>query len=77
MEHKLKISLSKEPKIDGMVACKSMTVKQRFLKKLGLDGERVAVIVPGDDVKIVTFDISDDAASSMPPKVERRSANAK
>lgn len=34
MEHNLKINVSKTPQKNGMVSCKTVSVKERLLKKL-------------------------------------------
>lgn len=55
MKHNLKISVSKEPKQDGIVACKQMNPKDRKFKSMlnGLSG--VMIIVPGNSVQDITI----------------------
>lgn len=36
MKHKLKISVSKEPQIDGIITCRNVTVRERLLRFLFL-----------------------------------------
>ena len=51
MEHTLKISVSKGPASGGIVSCRSISVRERFLRFLLGDKQRLAVIVPGDSVR--------------------------
>lgn len=55
MEHNLKINVSKTPQKNGMVSCKTVSVKERLLKKLFGETRKVMVIVPGDMVDNVTI----------------------
>lgn len=55
MEHNLKINVSKTPQKNGMVSCKTVSVKERLLKKLFGETCKVMVIVPGDMVDNVTI----------------------
>ncbi len=51
MEHTLKISVSKKPVNGGIVACRSISVRERFLRFLFGEKQRLAIIVPGDSVR--------------------------
>ena len=51
MEHTLKISVSKGPAQGGIVSCRSISVRERFLRFLLGDKQRLVVIVPGDSVQ--------------------------
>ena len=55
VKHNLKISVSKEPKQDGIVACKQMNPKDRKFKSMlnGMSG--VMIIVPGNSVQDITI----------------------
>ncbi|MBQ7293111.1 MAG: hypothetical protein IJW79_05160 [Clostridia bacterium] len=55
MKHNLKINVSKTPQKDGMVSCKTVSVKERLLKKLFGETRKVMVIVPGDMVDSITI----------------------
>ena len=55
MKHNLKINVSKTPQKDGMVSCKTVSVKERLLKKLFGETRKVMVIVPGDMVDNITI----------------------
>jgi len=50
MRHSLKISVSKEPQTAGIVTCRSVTIRERLLKFLLGDRQRVTVLIPGDSV---------------------------
>ena len=50
MKHTLKICVSKHPASRGVVACRSMTIRERFLRLLFGDKAKLTVIVPGDTV---------------------------
>lgn len=51
MKHTLQISVSKKPTNDGIVACRRVSVRERFLRFLFGDKTRLTVIVPGDTVE--------------------------
>ena len=51
MGHTLRISVSKGPAQGGIVSCRSISVRERFLRFLLGDKQRLAVIVPGDSVQ--------------------------
>lgn len=50
MKHNLKISVSKEPKKEGVVSCRNVTVRERLLLFLLGDKQKLTIIVPGDTV---------------------------
>ena len=51
MNHTLKISVSKKPVSSGIVSCRSISVRERFLRFLLGDKQHLTVIVPGDSVR--------------------------
>lgn len=51
MKHHLKISVSKEPKPDGIVACRTIGVRKRFLRFFLGSKQKITIIVPGDTVR--------------------------
>lgn len=51
MEHALRISVSKKPVNGGIVACRSVSVRERLLRFLLGDKQRLTIIVPGDSVR--------------------------
>ena len=51
MKHKLRVSVSKTPQSGGLVACRSITVRERLLRFLFGDKQRVTVLIPGDTIE--------------------------
>lgn len=51
MKHTLKISVSKEPASGGIVSCRRISVRERILRFLMGDKQRLTIIVPGDSVE--------------------------
>ena len=51
MDHTLKISVSKKSATGGIVSCRHISVRERFLRFLLGEKRRVAIIVPGDSVR--------------------------
>lgn len=51
MEHTLKISVSKGSAQGGIVSCRRISVRERFLRFLLGDKQQLAAIVPGDSVR--------------------------
>ena len=51
MKHNLKISVSKEPQTGGIVTCRNITVRERILRFLLGDKQRVTILIPGDSVE--------------------------
>jgi hypothetical protein len=50
MKHSLKIRVSKEPRMDGIISCKGVTIREKLLRFLFGDKRRVTVLIPGDSV---------------------------
>lgn len=55
MQHNVKISIAKEPVSGGIVRCKTVTLRERLLRKVLGDTGRVMVIVPGGSVKTLAI----------------------
>lgn len=55
MEHNLKISVSKEPEQDGLVSCKTVSLKERLFTKLFGEKRKVVIIVPGDSIQEISI----------------------
>ena len=51
MKHNLKISLAQGPDTGGIVRCKTVSLRERMLRRLFGDTRRITIIVPGDSVK--------------------------
>ena len=50
MKHSLKISVSKQPQTAGIVTCRNVTIREKLLRFLLGDKQRVTVLIPGDSV---------------------------
>lgn len=50
MKHNLKISVSKKPQTSGIVTCRNVTIRERFLRFLLGEKQRLTILVPGDTV---------------------------
>ena len=55
MKHMLRISVSKEPKGGAIVGCRHVNVRERLLRFLLGNKQRLAVIVPGDSVTALSI----------------------
>jgi len=55
MKHNLKISVSREPKTGGVVACRNVTIRDRLLTFLLGPKQRVMILIPGDSVDTVSI----------------------
>lgn len=51
MKHNLKISVSKTPQTGGIVTCRNVTIRERFLRFLLGDKHKLTILVPGDTVQ--------------------------
>ena len=51
MKHNLKISVSKKPQTGGVVSCRNVTIRERFLRFLLGDKQKITILVPGDTVQ--------------------------
>ncbi len=51
MGHTLRISVSERPASGGIVSCRSISVRERFLRFLFGEKQRLAIIVPGGFVR--------------------------
>ena len=65
MKHTLKISVSKKPVNGGIVACRQVSVRERLLRFILGDKQRLTVIVPGDSVEDVAIkEVAEEAIST-------------
>lgn len=55
MDHTLKISVSEKLATGGIVSCRHISVRERFLRFLLGDKQRLTIIVPGDSVRELTI----------------------
>lgn len=64
MKHNLKISVSKEPQTGGIVSCRNITIRERFLRFLLGDKQKLTILVPGDSVQeLVICEITEGGKS--------------
>ena len=50
MKHKVKISVSESPQTGGIVTCRNVGIRERILRFLIVEKQRVTVLIPGDSV---------------------------
>lgn len=55
MTHDLKISISKEPQAGGVVACRTVGIREKLLTYLLGSKQKITILVPGDSVKTVAI----------------------
>lgn len=51
----MKISVSKEPPADGIISCRNVAIRERFLRFLLGKKQKLTVLIPGDCVEEVTI----------------------
>ena len=51
MKHNLHISVSDKPQRNGMVSCKSISLRERFLRMLFGRKQKIVILVPGDAIE--------------------------
>ncbi len=51
MKHNLHISVSDKPQKNGMVSCKNITLRERFLRMMFGKKQKVTILVPGDCIQ--------------------------
>jgi len=55
MKQNLKISVSKEPRTDGILSCRNIGVRERILRFLLGEKQKITILVPGDSVEEVSI----------------------
>ena len=55
MKHHLKISVSKKPKSGGIITCRNVSVRERVLRFLLGDTNKVTILIPGDSVETLSI----------------------
>lgn len=55
MEHRLKIRVSKAPEGGGVVACRSIPVREKVLRLILGERRGIVLLVPGDSVSEVAI----------------------
>lgn len=51
----LKISVTKAPRTDGLLACRKVTLREKLLLRLFGPPRRLMVLVPGDSVDTISI----------------------
>lgn len=55
MKHNLKISVSKVPQTGGVITCRNVTIRERFLRLLFGTKQKVTILIPGDSIDEVSI----------------------
>ena len=55
MRHRLRINVSKKPWIAGEVTCRSVPIRERLLRLLFGNEQRVTVLIPGGSIDEITI----------------------
>ena len=55
MKHNLQISVSSKLEENGIVSCRTISMKERLLRKLFGTTRKVTIIVPGESVQGITI----------------------
>jgi len=50
MKHNLTISVTKKPRTDGVVTCRTVTMREKLMRLLFGLPHKVTILVPGDSV---------------------------
>lgn len=67
MKHNIRISVSKKPKNGGIVTCRTVKIRERFLSWLLGRPCKLTVLVPGDSVDTVSIvELPEGGAPSEP-----------
>ena len=51
MKHNLHISVSDKPQRNGMVSCRNITLRERFMRMLFGKKQKITILVPGDTIE--------------------------
>lgn len=55
MKQNLKISVSKEPKANCILSCRTISIRERILRFLLGGKQKITILVPGDSVEEVAI----------------------
>ncbi len=56
MRHQLRISVSKKPQTGGIVRCRTVSLRERLLRLLLGEKQRLMILIPGDSVESLSID---------------------
>ena len=65
MKHNLAISVSKKLKPSGIVACRTVTIREKLMKLFLGDLQKVTILVPGDSVNEVAIKETDGGGDNV------------
>lgn len=51
MKHKVQIRVSKKPVNEGVMSCRSVSVREKLLRRLLGEKSKLTILVPGDSVE--------------------------
>lgn len=65
MKHHLKISVSKHPQTGGIVRCRNITLREKIMRKLLGEKQKLMILIPGDSVEELSIkEVSDEGDES-------------
>lgn len=67
MKHNLTISISKEPKCGGILACRTVTMREKLMKLFFGDIQKIAILVPCDSVNEVVIKETNGGGDNIEP----------
>jgi len=63
MQHNLRISVTRQPECGGVVAIRSVSVRERLLRFLLGEKQKLTILVPGDTVSGIEIENVKDGGS--------------
>ncbi len=67
MKHNLTISVSKKPKNGGVLAYRTVTIREKLMKLFFGDMQKIAILVPGDSVDEVAIKETNSGGEVIEP----------
>ena len=55
MRHRVRVSVSKQPRESGIITCRSLTIRERLLALLLGEKHSVTVLIPGNTVEEISI----------------------
>lgn len=55
MKHNLQISVSDKPQRNNVIACKSITLRERFLRLIFGSKQKITILVPSENIAELTI----------------------
>lgn len=55
MKQRLKISVSRKPRSDGVVTYRNVSIRERLLRLLLGERQKVTVLIPGDNIEEIAI----------------------